>query len=244
MTAWDALWERRTLPSPGRSVLADLMAADGLDSGFAGLGEDAWAANVHGVASALGLLVPGTSVFEVGCGAGAFVYELGRLGCAVSGLDRSPALVGRAREVMPRGSFAVADAAGLEVEPRVDAVVSFGVFLYFASLPYAARVLDRMVGKARRVVAVLDVPDAATRDEDLAHRRERAGGPAAYARRYEGLDHLYYDRAWFADALRARGLEGVRIEDQAIDGYGNAPYRFNAWGFVPRPEPQSATMPS
>lgn len=243
MTAWDALWERRAPPPAGDSLLAGLMAADGLDSGFAGLTEASWSASVRGLARRLGL-APETSVLEVGCGAGAFLYELERLGCDVGGIDRSPALVDRARQVMPRGSFDVADAAELPLEPRVDAVVSFGVFLYFGSLPYAASVLDRMAERARRVVAVLDVPDRATRDDDLAYRHERAGGLDAYAARYAGLDHLYYDRAWFAEALRARGLEDVRIEDQAMEGYGNAPYRFNAWGFVPRTRARSATMPA
>ncbi len=233
LTGWDALWTKRTIPPSQGSTLADLLAADGFDSGFSRLSEASWSAGVRRLAAAL-RLTPGASVFEVGCGAGAFLYELERLGCEVSGVDLSPALIGKAAEAMPSGRFAVSDAAAFQVEPRVDAVISFGVFLYFSSLDYAAQVLDRMVEKARRVVAVLDVPDLARREEDLAYRRKLAGGEAAHAARYAGLDHVYYDRAWLADALRARGLVDVSVEDQAIDGYGNAPFRFNAWGFLAR----------
>jgi SAM-dependent methyltransferase len=231
MTDWDTIWDRRALPPSQGSVLADLMAADGLDSGFARLPEESWSAGVRRLAASLGL-TEGVSVFEVGCGAGAFLYELERLGCSVAGVDRSPALIERAREVLRSDDFAVADAAEVPPQPAADAVISFGVFLYFRSLPYAESVLDRMVAKARRVVAVLDVPDLATRTLDIARREELAGGAEAYAQRYTGLDHCYYDRGWMADALRARGLTDVHVEDQVIADYGNAPFRFNAWGFV------------
>lgn len=230
MTGWDALWERRSPPRKPGSVRADLMAADGLDSGFARLSQAAWMRGVDRLAGDL-RLEAGMSVFEVGCGAGAFLYELARLGCTVAGIDRSPALVRRAAEALPTGTFAVADASALEPKPLADAVVSFGVFLYFNSHTYADRVIDRMVAKARRVVAILDLPDAATRSADLDHRYELAGGRAAYAARYSGLEHRYYDRDWVAETLRARGLLRVRVESQAIEGYGNSPFRFNAWGF-------------
>ena len=214
------------------STLAELMVADGMDSGFVGMSEESWAAAVRRRAAALGLAPP-DSVFEVGCGAGAFLYELDRIGYKVGGIDLSSTLIAKATEVMPSGDFAPADAATFDVEPQVDAVISFSVFLYFKSLAYAEQVLDRMVAKARRVVAVLDAPDLATREADLAHRYEMAGGEEAYAARYAGLEHRYYDRAWLADALSSRGLLDVHVEDQTREGSSNASFRFNAWGFVP-----------
>jgi hypothetical protein len=107
-----------------------------------------------------------------------------------------------------------------------------GVFIYFDSLAYATQVLDRMTAKARRVVAILDIPDAERQSEALAERQRVAGGTAAYAARYDGLEHRYYHREWFAEALHAQGLADVHVEDQALEGYGNAPFRFNAWGFT------------
>ena len=234
MTSWSTLWERRQLPPAGGSLLAGLMAADGLDSGFAGVSEQAWRAVVDVLIEALGLTGSETSVFEVGCGAGALLLPLADHGCPVGGVDISPALVARARQVLPAGNFAVGDAAEFAVDQKADAVLSFGVLLYLQSLAHAERVLDRMVEKTERVVAVLDVPDLGVRDADLARREQLAGGKEAYARRYTGLEHLYFSRDWVRDALTRRGLVGVRVSDQAIEGYGNAPYRFNAWGFKPR----------
>jgi len=232
VSAWDAIWEARELPPEQPSTLGYLLAADGFDSGFAQLDEAAWSAGVDRLRARLGL-APGMSVFEVGCGAGAFLYVLAQRGFSVAGIDRSATLVAKAAEVMPHGSFGIADAAAFAVRPQVDAVISFGVFLYFRSERYAELVLERMCVKAKGVVAVLDVPDRAKRAEAIAHRQRLAGGPEAYAERYSGLEHLYYDRDWMASTLESLGLSDVHVEDQSIEGYGNAGQRFNAWGSVP-----------
>ncbi len=172
-----------------------------------------------------------TSVFEVGCGAGAFLYELDRLGCQVGGADQSASLVDIAGSVLPDATFLVADAAEVPIDPPADVVVSVGVFCYFPSLGYAETVLERMVAKARRAVLVVDIPNLARRDAALAHRVASLGGPDAYAARYQGLDHLYYSREWVADALGRAGLNPVRTADQDLAGYPNGAFRFNAWGW-------------
>ena len=208
------------------------MEADGLSSEFAQLSEDDWSVGVQALADKLGI-ESGMSVFEVGCGAGAFLYGLASRGCSVGGVDQAPALVARAKQVMPTGSFSIGDAAAFKIEPRADAVVSFGAFMYFRSEAYAEQVVESMCAKARHVMAILDVPDLAEKAKSIAYREHLAGGAEAYASRYEGLEHRYYDRQRLAGLLRANGLVDVRTEDQSIEGYGNARYRFNAWGFVP-----------
>jgi SAM-dependent methyltransferase len=229
---WKDVWEARSLQPARGSALAQLMAADGLDTGFGDVAEADWLAYVARTADLLGV-TPATSVFEVGCGAGAFLYELYRRGCPVGGVDRSATLVRFARATLPGGRFDVADAVELNPGEPADVVLSSGVFMYFPSLEYAHLVIERMVAKATRAVAVLDVPDAATRAEALAHRIATVGGERAYRERYEGLEHLYYDRDWVTDALRACGVVDVRVADQEIAHYENARFRFNAWGTVP-----------
>lgn len=225
MTGWKDVWARRSLDR-SRPLLEALMAADGLDTGFGSVGAAPFADFVRRTAARLGL-GPGRSVFEVGCGAGGFLWELDRLGCAVGGLDASPALVEIAREVLPRGAFLCAEAAELPEAPQADVVLSFGVFLYFPSLDYAREVLRRMAARARGPVAVLDVPDRARMEAALAARRATLG-PEEYAKKYAGLDHLYYERAWMEAELRALGFADVVTEDQSIEGYPNGAFRFNA----------------
>jgi trans-aconitate methyltransferase len=207
--------------------LARLMAADGLDTGFGSVSEEAWRRFVLDTAATIGITA-GCSVFEVGCGAGAYLYELYRQGCSVAGLDSSSALIGYAGQAMPEGQWQLADASQLDPSTKYDFVVSTGVFLYFPSLDYAQSVLERMVMKARRGVMVLDVPDLATRDQALAMRR-RITGEEAYASKYKGLDHLYISRSWFQSTLADLNVAAVHIRNQHIEGYVNSAYRFNVF---------------
>lgn len=227
---WKHVWDSKNLSSGG-STLARLLAADGYDTQFAALDERSWVEFVHRRATDLGITGE-RSVFEVGCGAGAFLYELHREGCAVAGIDWSANLVSIARAAMPGCEFGVKEAADLDTQPPADVVVSCGVFTYFPSLEYASGVIERMVAKATHAVAVFDVPDHARKDAALEYRRASIG-PEEYAQRYAGLEHCYYDRAWIADALSACGLLRVQTHDQDLANYGNAPFRFNVWGYKP-----------
>ncbi len=230
--SWDAVWGSRAVAEGAHSVLQGLIDADGFDSSHGGVGEPAWRTYVERWRRVL-RLAGGDSVVDVGCGAGAFLYPLAEAGVRVGGLDRSSAQLALASRAIPDGEFVVGDALDLAPEPAADVVLSMSTFIYFPSLDYAARVVSAMVSRATRAVAVLDVADAARRGEDLRRRIRAAGGEAAYARRYAGLEHLYYDRAWMTALLEESGLTDVRCETQSMEGYGNAPFRFNCWGFVP-----------
>jgi len=227
---WKQVWDARRLDASLPSVLARLLAADGMDTGFGSVGEEPWRQYVLETAAAIGIQ-PHNSVFEVGCGAGAWLYELSRLECQVAGLDASPALIGYARDHMPEGNWLLGDAAALDPSPPYDFLVSSGVFLYFPSLDYARGVLERMVSKARDGVLLLDLPDLSKREDALAERR-RMTGEDVYRRRYAGLDHLYFDKAWFQQTLESFGVTRIRIEDQRIDGYSNSRYRFNVYAWL------------
>lgn len=213
-------------------MLAKLMAADGFDTQFGSVSPSAWTSFTRTIVKTLGL-AEGDSLFEVGCGAGAFLYPLRDLGIQLSGLDRSAALIEAARKVFPDGEFMTGEATSLPTSPKADAVVSCGVFFYFSDLEYAERVIEAMVAKARKAVAILDVPDLSLRDVALADRIAAFGGERSYAERYAGLEHQYYDRGWLSDRLTEAGLQDVRVESQDIPEYANGRYRFNVWGFVP-----------
>lgn len=232
MTArWKEVWAARTLDPNKASRLEQLMAADGLDTGFGSVTEAAWREFVTRTAATLDL-VKGSRVFEVGCGAGAFLYPLYEAGCAVGGLDQSAALVGYAAAAMPEGQWMQGDASALDPAEGWDVVLACGVFMYFPDPGYARGVIARMAAKATRAVAILDVPDVARRDEAMAFRRGSMG-EAEYEAKYRGLDHLFYDRSWMKRVLLEVGATGVRIEDQQVSGYQNARFRFNAFAQLP-----------
>jgi SAM-dependent methyltransferase len=226
--SWDEIWESRQLDPSARSTLSALVSADGFDTPTGRLSEADWVNAIDGIVDQIELGANG-SVFEVGCGAGAFLYVLYTRGNTVSGIDRSSTLVEYARSVMPQGEFEVADADDFDTTQPVDTAICNSVFLYFPSLDYANRVIQRMAAKATRAVAILDVPDLATKDEAIRRRVELAGGGEAYAARYEGLDHLYYAREWFVDALTAAGLTNIQIRTQPAGGSENGRFRFNVF---------------
>ena len=87
----------------------------------------------------------GTSVLDVGCGAGRFCQLAAGKGAAVTGFDATPALIAIAKERMPAGDFCVGD---METLPYADD--SFDVVTGFNSFQYAANPVNALK-EARRV---------------------------------------------------------------------------------------------
>jgi len=86
-----------------------------------------------------------------------------------------------------------------------------------------------MVAASRTGLAVLEVPNAAHRPEALAARRLQMGEDA-YEEMYSSLSHQYYRRDWFREVL-SPPFACVDIVDQELDGYFNAPHRFNVFAY-------------
>lgn len=101
---------------------------------------------------------PGTRVFEVDCGDGAFLYPFHANGFHVGGVDAEPAAIERALAAMPEGLFSVGRASELDPAEPWHVVVCRS----FAGAPdpdYLRGVLARMFAKATHAIAVLEVPD-------------------------------------------------------------------------------------
>ena len=191
-------------------MLDRLMAADGL---HASITEPAWRNFVEYVAETLDV-GPGTRVFQVDCGGGSLLCPLWENGYVVGGLDRSPAQIRLAAEAMPEGRFSLGEASALDPAEPWAVVVACGTFGSFQDLVYARGVLARMSAKATHAIAVLDVPDI-----------DRAPGSGPSAAQAE----LLYDRAWMFRMLAEIGAGAVQIEEQKIERYALAPYRFNVF---------------
>lgn len=102
---------------------------------------------------------PGTTVFEVACGAGEFLQPLHDNGYIVGGLDSDPASIEEARRAMPGGSFTAG--APVELDPTQPwQVVICRAFQSFPDVDFARGALARMAAKATHAVAILEVPEA------------------------------------------------------------------------------------
>lgn len=223
MESWQKIWSTRTLEKARQPKLPDLLGLDGFASGVGAVSPASWRAYVNRRASEIGL---GTqaSVFEIGCGSGAFLWVLRERGCKIGGIDYAANLVAVAARAIPDGQWQVGEADQAIGMRRYDVVVANSVFHYFPSLEYAGRVLQNMLEAAKSAVAVLDVPDLELTASDIANRRAVLG-KEEYDRRYAGLSHLALTPDWFY-GFGGKGWQ-VKAAAQDIPEYGNSPYRFN-----------------
>ncbi|MFD1992652.1 class I SAM-dependent methyltransferase [Paenibacillus nicotianae] len=224
MADWKEIWSRtRQLPAE-KQDLQFLIEADGFNSGAGKIAAPDWLAYSSYVTQ-LAQISSNDSIYEIGCGSGAFLYPFYQQGHAVGGIDYSANLIEIANMVMPTMNFDVQEALQLDVSDSYDVVIANSVFQYFPSLTYATEVIERMYEKANKKVILLDLNDIAFEEEALAIRKG-ALSEGEYEEKYKGLDHLFYDRN-FVEQLMQGKQASVQSSDQQIQNYGNNKFRFN-----------------
>lgn len=222
MNNWKDIWSRRILPK-GEDLLQSLIYADGFDAGAGRIEANDWRKYAAFIADKVGIQ-DGATVFELGCGAGAFLYALReRNSLFVGGLDYSAGLIAIATRVMPDGEFKTSEAKAIDTDNRYDYVIANSVFQYFG-LDYAVEVLDRMIKKAKIAIAVMEVPDLQTKNESEALRRD-ALSMEKYKKKYADLVHTYYQRDWFRSQAAIHGLS-CEVFDGCIPNYAQNKFRF------------------
>ena len=126
---------------------------------------------------------PGTRVFEVDCGDGAFLFPLHANGYIVGGIDADPDTIAQAMAAMPDGIFQVGMATALDPGVPWDVVIcrlsraeSRASFSGTPDLDYMRGLLARMFAKATHAIALLDVPD--DRRQPMLHALAEIGAHA------------------------------------------------------------------
>lgn len=219
---WKNVWNKRK-PESEDVDLAELIKLDGFDTGAGRIEAGDWRVLTNSIAEKL-RLQDGDSVFEVGCGAGAFLYSLlEEYDIKVGGIDYGEGLIDTAQKVIPNGDWKLKEAIRLDIEPEYDYVISHGVFHYFG-LDYAEEVLDRMNRKALKGVAVLEIPDLETKDE-LERIRRDILSVEEYKKKYAGLEHTYYAKEWFIQKAKDYGLQ-YSVFGGCVPNYAQNDYRF------------------
>jgi len=224
MKTWQQVWNKRENVRQKLS-LQTLLQLDGFDTGAGIIDELIWQRYVEWISNQLEL-GKSDSVFEIGCGAGALLYEMQNGRRAVAGWDYGRTLIEAAERVMPAGIFQVKSAGALaELTETYDMVLANSVFQYFPSLEYAAKVIDEMVRCAEQTVGIFDIYDRAHR-QAMEKTKRRALGEKVYDEKYQGLRHAYYDRQWFKDMAKRQGLV-AEVFNQWDELAAVSPYRFN-----------------
>jgi ubiquinone/menaquinone biosynthesis C-methylase UbiE len=206
-----------------------LVKADGFDSSYRKYETEDWIQYCDDFYSKIGISM-GDTIFEIGCGSGAFLYPLYLRKNLVGGIDYSINLLDLARKFMPESNFTCEDAVTLKLNNTYDVVLSHSVFQYFHDLNQAEKVLKTMNRLAKKKVAILDVIDVEKFDlfntERMKKFAEEGFSEEDYRRRYLGLDHLLYSKEWFEDLGQKLNLE-TEIFDQKNDSNGNSKLIFN-----------------
>ena len=96
---------------------------------------------------------PGERILDVGCGTGQLTAQIAESGASVTGLDRSPDMIARARENYPAIPFLQADASDFAVPEPFDAVFSNAVLHWVKDAAAAARCFARALKPGGRFVA-------------------------------------------------------------------------------------------
>lgn len=220
---WRAVWNRRGFRDEGGLDLDALIQLDGFDVGAGLVTAEDWCAHAALVVRRLGVET-GHSVFEFGCGAGAFLKAISAcVEVSVGGVDYSEPLLHTARRALPRGDFRLGDAADFCGRRDCDFTLAHAVLHYF-DLRHAEAVVARMVEKSRVAACILDVPDADLREQSEQVRREKLT-VEEYERRYAGLPHTYYSRSWFRDLAQKLEVD-CEVFDGQMSGYAQRAFRF------------------
>ncbi len=140
-------------------------------------------------------------VLDMCCGTGRFLARLAGRGFSVAGVDLSPAMLGRARTLLPGSSLHLADARATPFPDRAFAAASIAFALHEKPEPHRLAIL----AEARRVLA----PGAPLLVCDYAAPRGRAArlglGLAHLPERAAGAEH----HRLFRDYLARGASEGL-----------------------------------
>ena len=220
---WKEIWIKREIKY-GDDKLLSLIRLDGFDHSAGNISKVDWMKYVNWIKSKL--VIDGTSsIFEIGCGGGAFIYPFYKMGHRVGGIDYSDSMIKNIQNAIPSMKFYCCEAAKLKVSKKFDVVISNSVFQYFPSYDYAEEVVNKMLNKAIKKIAVLDINDI---DKKNSANKLRRGtlSEEEYKTKYSGLDHLFYDKTFFIDIAKEFNCN-AQVFSQNIRGYGNNPLRFN-----------------
>ena len=230
---WRKVWDKKGNQDLIGSGLKPLLIYSGFNSTTGRITPAQFVNYVHAVCSKIGLKET-DRVLEVGCGVGAFLRCLKPVPSERVGVDYSHALIGRAKKLAGTSSIrfhqSEANTFGSLNIGKFDVIFSNSVFHYFQSQRYAEEVCRQMAYSVSDTgcIAILDVNDAATKDDFLQLRYSEVG-EEQYRELYKGLDQLFLARSFFSDCFRSMGFGHVSTEDQFWRGYLNTPYRFNVF---------------
>jgi 2-polyprenyl-3-methyl-5-hydroxy-6-metoxy-1,4-benzoquinol methylase len=223
---WKKVWNKNNRVE--NIILDMLINVDGFDSDTGKFDANSWLQYTNNFYNELGIINNQDnkySIYDIGCGSGAFVYPLYMQNHKVGGVDYSNVLVSLANTVMKNVDFVFDEAINVNVTEKYDFVISHSVFHYFNDLNYAKKILGKMLQKANKKIAIFDINDK-SKESLYNETRIINMNKKIYKDKYKGLDHLFYDKDWFIAIAKELNCK-INIFDQTFVDYANSKLRFN-----------------
>lgn len=221
---WKTIWDEK-----GKHVNVPIHQVDGFDL----LNDEQWDYMISQVAKPI-CIKNGESVFECGCGAGAFLSSLLRQypDLRVSGIDYSESLLTTARRNLS-GDFYCGDMTDLTFiqDNHFDHAVSFSTFHYLSSEESARKVVREMVRITKNggVICIGEVSDLAKKEEALAIRKKTHKDHKRVS--FQNPDHLFLSKDLFRELSDDLRLLINIIDHETFDlpFYETAKYRYSVY---------------
>ena len=221
MENWKNIWNKSERVN--KIILEILIKVDGFDSATGNFSVDDWIDYTNNLYCKLNIQET-DSIFDVGCGSGAFIYPLYLKNHKVGGIDYSAILIDIANTIFKNSIFVNNEAVNIDDE-KYDIIVSHSVIYYFKDLDYSEKVIEKMIQKANKKIAIFDINDK-SKENEYHKIRMACMNEDDYKKKYQGLEHLFYDKKWFEDIAKKFNLK-INIFDQTFEKYSNSKLRFN-----------------
>ena len=201
---WEKIWSNKAQNIVKNLDIKELLKLNGHDSINGTIKEQDWLRYQKWIYKKLDLKA-NDSIFEVGCGCGAFLIYFSNKGHKVGGIDYSKNLLNVSKKILKKGHFETKSAIDLDPGLKYDIILANSVFHYFPDKLYAKTVTNLMFRKAIKKVAILDLCK-------ISYPYNK--------------NHLTFDLEFF----KKIGLENnfdVKIFDQKVYKNNNSKFRFN-----------------
>lgn len=234
MNKWKDIWEKREDGfdhidmTDTKSVFLELKRIDGFDVIGGGIPYEELIKQNSEIIGRLSKHSGISSVFDVGCGCGANLYLFMNDGLKIGGIDYSTAQIGIARKIFKEEQveeLLCGEAKNMPTGIRYDAVVSNSVFSYFPDEEYAIEVLDKMLMKSEKSMALVDIHNTDKKDAFVEYRRKTVEN---YDEKYRDLHKFFYRKDFFSGWARRNDLE-IAFYDSDIEGYWNNQFVFDVY---------------
>lgn len=161
MNNWQKIWDK--VDRVDSIILESLIKSDGFDSGAGSFTLEDWKKYIQVYFKKLDINSNNT-IYNTGCGSGAFVYLLYLQKYSVGGVDYAMSQIKLAKTIMPSGDFTCDEAINMSTSKSYDFVVSHSVFHYFKDLDYAKGVVKKMIQKSNKKIGIFDINDKSKED--------------------------------------------------------------------------------